>query len=178
MTARIVQQAARVATGVALAVAVAAPLPLAALAQGTAAVSMVEDSPEHYAFSPGSTTMPVGTTVTWTDRSDTAHTVTSDSGAFGSSVLQPNQTFRFTFSKAGTFAYHCSIHSYMHGTIVVTATANGAAQPAPAVSSATTQSPARMPSTGAGGMAAPTGGSIAALLVGAGALLAALRRRR
>src|SRR6185437_4422350 len=90
---------------------------------------MTEDSPEHYAFVPGATTVPVGATVTWTDMSDAPHTVTSDSGAFGSGTLNPNQAFQFTFTKAGTYTYHCSIHSYMHGAITVTAAAPATAVP-------------------------------------------------
>ena len=169
--------AARAAAGIALALAVAGPLPAPALAQGTAAVSMVEDSPEHYAFSPGAVTVPMGATVTWTDKSDAPHTVTADAGAFGSSKLNEDQTFRFTFNQAGTFAYHCSIHPYMHGTIVVTA----AAQPAPPATAptSTAQVPSQMPSTGAGGMAMTGGGiSLAGLLAAAGGIVAALRRRR
>jgi LPXTG-motif cell wall-anchored protein len=134
-------------------------------------------------------TVPMGTTVTWTDKSDTAHTVTSDTGAFGSSPVQPNQTFRFTFSQAGSFAYHCSIHPYMHGTIVVTAAAQATtattstAMPAATASSAAAPTPAaapaRLPSTGAGGMAATgAGAGLAALLVAATGLVGALRRRR
>jgi len=165
-------QAARVAAGVALATALAAPLPIPAMAQGAAAVNMTEDAPEHYAFTPGGLTVATGTTVTWTDKSDAPHTVTSDTGMFGSSQLSENQTFRFTFSQAGTYNYHCMVHSYMHGTITVTAGASTAGNTASA-----SRTPAQMPNTGAGGMAAPSG-AIAALLGGLGALLAALRRRR
>lgn len=174
-------QAARVAAGVTLAVALAAPLPLPAMAQGAAAVNMTEDAPDHYAFTPGGLTVATGTTVTWTDKSDAPHTVTSDTGMFGSSQLSENQTFRFTFSQAGTYNYHCMVHSYMHGTITVTAGASTAANVASASTTGNTASasrtPAQMPNTGAGGMAAPSG-AIAALLGGLGALLAALRRRR
>jgi len=51
-------------------------------------------------------------------KSDVPHTVTSDNGGpLSSSTLQPNQTFSFTFTAPGTFAYHCSIHPYMKGTV-------------------------------------------------------------
>ena len=126
----------------------------------------------HYAFAPGGLTVATGTTVTWTDKSDAPHTVTSDTGMFGSSQLSENQTFRFTFSQAGTYNYHFMVHSYMNGTITVTAGASTAANTA-----SVSRAPAQMPNTGAGGMAAPSG-AIAALLGGLGALLAALRRRR
>jgi pyruvate/2-oxoglutarate dehydrogenase complex dihydrolipoamide acyltransferase (E2) component len=146
---------------------------------------MTEVSPEHYAFLPSATTVPVGATVTWTDMSDAPHTVTSDSGAFGSGSLNQNQTFQFTFSKAGTYNYHCSIHSYMHGAITVTGAAPATTAPAPAsvssppvAAAAPAQVPAQMPSTGAGGMSGTPGGAVAALLAGAGVVLAAWRRRR
>jgi plastocyanin len=185
MTRTVHRWGGRLGAGVVLAAALSGPLALPAMAQGAAAVSMTEDSPEHYAFLPSATTVPVGGTVTWTDMSDAPHTVTSDSGAFGSSPLNQNQTFAFTFSKAGTYTYHCSIHSYMHGTITVTAAAAApAAAPAPAsahlpqaAAAAPAQVPARMPSTGAGGMAGASGG-VAALLAGTAAVLAAWRRRR
>ncbi len=163
----------RAAAGALLAMALAGLVPLPALAQGAAAVTMTENAPEHYAFTPGGITVAAGTTVTWTDQSDAPHTVTSDTGAFGSSRLSQNQSFRFTFSQAGTFNYHCMIHPYMHGAITVTAGAASAA-----TTSSAPQMPAQMPNTGAGGMAAPSGGAVAALIGGIGALLPALRRRR
>ena len=45
-------------------------------------------------------------------------TVTANQGAFNSPVL-PGSSFSFTFTKAGTYAYHCMIHPYMMATIVV-----------------------------------------------------------
>jgi plastocyanin len=59
-----------------------------------------------------------GTKVTWANKDSTEHTVTSDTGLFGSSILSPGQTFSYTFSNAGTFNYHCLIHP-MTGTIQV-----------------------------------------------------------
>jgi plastocyanin len=75
-----------------------------------------------YSFSPATLTITKGTTVTWTNKSDAPHTVTSDNNAFtGSGNLAENQTFQMTFTTAGTFTYHCAIHSYMKATITVTA---------------------------------------------------------
>jgi plastocyanin len=111
------------AASLTLALALAGPT-LAA----TSGVSMTEPQPDHYAFTPDATSVSVGDTVTWTNKSDAPHTVTSDSGAFGSPAEQQNQTFSFTFNTPGTFAYHCNIHPYMHGTITVKA-ANQAASP-------------------------------------------------
>jgi plastocyanin len=75
-----------------------------------------------YAFTPAKTFVNVGATVTWTNGTDAAHTVRSDSGSeLASSTLNQNAAFRHTFSSTGTFTYHCSIHSYMKGSVVVLA---------------------------------------------------------
>jgi plastocyanin len=75
-----------------------------------------------FAFSPASITVPVGTTVTWTNKDAAPHTITSDDGTtFDSGNLANGATYSFTFTKAGTFAYHCAIHSSMKGTVIVTA---------------------------------------------------------
>ena len=73
----------------------------------------------NFSFSPATLTVKVGDTVAWTNKDPVAHTVTSDSGLFNSGDLAPSATFSFTFSNAGTFTYHCAIHTYMKGTIVV-----------------------------------------------------------
>lgn len=71
-----------------------------------------------FAFSPQSLTVTAGTKVTWTNKDSTTHTVTADGGAFNH-MLSPGDTFSFTFTKAGTYQYHCSIHPTMTATIVV-----------------------------------------------------------
>ena len=75
-----------------------------------------------YSFTPATLSIKAGTQVKWLNTSDASHTVTSDTpGVFGSpGNLTQNQTFTFTFSKAGTFPYHCSIHPYMKAKITVT----------------------------------------------------------
>jgi plastocyanin len=72
----------------------------------------------NFSFSPNSLTVKVGTKVTWTNHDSVTHTVTANQGAFNSPVL-PGNSFSFTFTKAGTYAYHCMIHPYMMATIVV-----------------------------------------------------------
>ena len=78
-----------------------------------------------YAFNPSSLNVTTGTTVTWTNNDSVTHTVTSDTNAFTSGDLSPGQTYSYTFNQAGTFAYHCGIHTYMHGTVTVTASTGG-----------------------------------------------------
>ena len=87
----------------------------AAPAGGATAVSIKD-----FAFSPASDSVPTGSKVTWTNNDTTAHTVTFDDGSADSGNLAPGSTFDHTFATAGTFAYHCMIHSSMHGTVTVT----------------------------------------------------------
>jgi plastocyanin len=83
-------------------------------------VSIVENAGV-YSFNPATLTIPKGTTVTWTNKSDGSHTVTSDTNAFtASGTLKESQTFQTVFATAGTYTYHCAIHSYMKATIIVT----------------------------------------------------------
>jgi len=65
-------------------------------------------------------TVPVGTTVTWTNGGSSVHTTTSDNGVWDSGRLRPAHKFPWKFSKPGIFPYHCTIHRVrMRGTITV-----------------------------------------------------------
>ena len=90
-------------------------VPPAASAGGSTAVEMKE-----LAFNPTTLTVPTGSKVTWTNNDTTAHTVTFDDGSADSGNLAVGSTFDHTFAAAGTFAYHCTIHSFMKGTLTVT----------------------------------------------------------
>jgi plastocyanin len=76
---------------------------------------------DNFNFGPGTITVAVGTTITWTNRDDIPHTVvsTDDPKAFKSKVLDTDEKFSFTFSKAGNYPYFCSIHPKMTGLVVV-----------------------------------------------------------
>jgi plastocyanin len=76
---------------------------------------------DNFTFGPAALTVAVGTTVTWTNKDDIPHTVvsTDDPKAFKSKVLDTDEKFSFTFSKAGTYPYFCSIHPKMTGKVVV-----------------------------------------------------------
>jgi plastocyanin len=74
---------------------------------------------DNFSFGPQTLTVSVGATVTWTNRDDIPHTVVSTDGVFKSKVLDTDEKFSFTFSKAGTFPYFCSIHPKMTGKVVV-----------------------------------------------------------
>ncbi len=83
---------------------------------GTVSVSIVD-----FAFNPKTITVPVGTTVRWTNNGSAPHTVTSTSSprAFDSGTLNPGDSFEFTFKTAGQFPYFCEIHPSMRGMVIV-----------------------------------------------------------
>jgi amicyanin len=74
---------------------------------------------DNFSFGPQSLTVPVGATVTWTNRDDIPHTAVSTEGVFKSKVMDTDEKFSYTFSKAGTYSYYCTIHPKMTGKVVV-----------------------------------------------------------
>jgi plastocyanin len=73
-----------------------------------------------FAFSPATLTIAAGSTVTWTNLDAAPHTITADdTSQFASGNIAQNGIFVHTFSAPGTYAYHCSIHTSMKGTIIV-----------------------------------------------------------
>ena len=75
----------------------------------------------NYSFHPGTLTVRKGSTVIWLNKDDDVHTIKSTDGpeAFNSPALDTGSRFGFTFHRAGTYRYTCSVHPYMHGVIVV-----------------------------------------------------------
>jgi plastocyanin len=73
----------------------------------------------NFAYVPPTLTVSVGTTVTWTNNDSVAHTVTSNDNLFDSGNLATGATFSYTFEQKGTFNYHCTIHPFMTGKIIV-----------------------------------------------------------
>jgi plastocyanin len=108
------------AIGAALACVVA---PLAAQTTGVAVAI------DNFVFGPKRITVKAGTTVTWTNRDDIPHTVAAKNREFKSKVMDTDESFSFTFSTPGEYAYFCSLHPHMTGTIVVEGTTgSGASQ--------------------------------------------------
>ena len=101
------------------------PSGLAAYAVGATAPGGEKMAPtadvriDNFSFGPVDLAVSVGTTVTWTNRDDIPHTVVSTDKAFKSKVLDTDEKFSFTFTKAGTYPYFCSIHPKMTGKVVV-----------------------------------------------------------
>src|SRR5579864_7782370 len=74
---------------------------------------------DNFTFAPDTVTVPVNSTVTWVNKDDIPHVIASNDGVFKSKALDTDQKFSYTFSKAGTYPYYCSIHPKMVGKIVV-----------------------------------------------------------
>ena len=76
------------------------------------------------AFSPNPIQVSVGSTVTWTNNDSVIHTVNSgtsptQSGLFSSPIMNPQDTFEYTFTEAGEVPYFCMLHPNMVGTVSV-----------------------------------------------------------
>ena len=111
-----------------LAFAVSAVLAVALLASSSKSFAASAPQPaaaevkiDNFSFGPVELKIPAGTTVTWVNHDDIPHTVvsTDDAKTFKSKVLDTDEKFSFTFSKAGTYPYFCSIHPKMTGKVVV-----------------------------------------------------------
>jgi plastocyanin len=111
----------RIATFV-IAIAALAP----SVAQATSQVVVIKN----FAFMPTPATINVGESVTWLNNDLFNHTVTSDTGAFDKPVAAGGNV-TVSFAVAGTYAYHCSIHPTMQGTIVVLGPTSTPAPPTP-----------------------------------------------
>jgi plastocyanin len=75
---------------------------------------------DNFAFVPATLTVRVGSTVTWTNHDEEPHTVAASDGSFHSPGMDSQGTYSHTFPTAGKFDYICSIHPFMHATVVVT----------------------------------------------------------
>lgn len=73
----------------------------------------------NFAFQPARLVVSPRTRVVWTNEDSDPHTVTSDSPGFSSQALDTGNSYTLEASHAGSFPYHCTIHPFMHGTLVV-----------------------------------------------------------
>jgi plastocyanin len=61
----------------------------------------------------------VGDTVAWRNGDSSTHTVTANDDSFDSGFIDAGGMFAHTFAKPGSYAYHCTIHKFMRGVVVV-----------------------------------------------------------
>jgi YVTN family beta-propeller protein len=72
-----------------------------------------------FAFAPATMTVKAGQSITFSNGDPVAHTSTSASGAWDSGDIAPGGTYMTILQQLGTYAYRCSIHPFMQGTVVV-----------------------------------------------------------
>ena len=91
-------------------------VPLEAETQTAGVQDVVVDN---FSFAPATASVPVGATITWTNRDDVPHNIVSTEQKFKSPVLDTDEQFVHRFDAPGTYKYFCSIHPKMTGQIVV-----------------------------------------------------------
>lgn len=97
----------------------------ASAAGGGAACSQSADagqvavSIKGFAFGSGDIQAKVGQVVTFTNNDSAPHTATLDDGSCSTGTISPGSSDGLMFTAAGTYAFHCKIHSNMHGTVTV-----------------------------------------------------------
>ena len=74
-----------------------------------------------FAYDPDPVTIEEGGKVIWQNEDSAPHTATADDGSFDTGTLEEGKLKSETFKEAGTYAYICSIHPDMHGTVEVVA---------------------------------------------------------
>ena len=93
-------------------------LPASSMADG-AGTNSVQVTIDNFSYTPPILTVSPGTKVTWVNKDDVPHTVTSDDKLFVSRAMDTDDKFSFTFQTSGTYPYYCSVHPKMTGKVVV-----------------------------------------------------------
>src|SRR5436190_6929923 len=94
------------------------PSPSASPADSPAPEGGTAVSINDFKFTPATLTVPLGTTVIWTNQDEEPHTVAAKDGSFHSPGMDTHATYSFTFTTPGSYDYTCSIHPFMTGTVV------------------------------------------------------------
>jgi plastocyanin len=103
--------------------------PLLALAAGALLIAMARIASaapatlridiSKFAFAPMEVTVVPGTTIVWTNKDETPHTVTGQNRTFTSKAMDTDDTYAYTFSREGDFIYYCTVHPFMSGVVHV-----------------------------------------------------------
>ena len=97
----------------------AAAFVLTLAASAPAVAKEVTVTIQNFAFTPANATLAAGDTVTFVNGDDMVHSIVADDGSFHSDGLDTGDKVSFPFAKGGTFGYHCGLHPFMKGQIVV-----------------------------------------------------------
>ncbi len=76
-----------------------------------------EVSISDFAFDPPTLSVQQGTTVVWTNKDSVPHSIVGDN--FSSTALNPGESYSYTFTSGGSFAYKCSFHPQMKAYVIV-----------------------------------------------------------
>ncbi|HEX5894049.1 MAG TPA: plastocyanin/azurin family copper-binding protein [Solirubrobacterales bacterium] len=102
-----------------------APAPATRSGQARASASASVSIGDNF-YSPASVSIGVGDTVTWANNGQAQHSATADNGSFDTGVFGPGVRRSNTFTQAGTFSYHCTVHGQAQsGTVRVLAASGG-----------------------------------------------------
>jgi plastocyanin len=115
------------------------------------------DTISDFKFSPATITIHVGDTITWTNNGPTSHTATASNGSFDTGTMKKGASASHTFTQAGTFPYICSIHPFMHGTVVVVASSTTPSTSAGTTNSGTSGGSGSSGTSGSSGSSGSTG---------------------
>jgi plastocyanin len=83
------------------------------------------DTISDFKFTPSTVTVTAGESVTWTNSGPAAHSATADDGSFDTGILRKGTSGSHTFTRAGTYTFHCTPHPFMTGKVVVVAASSG-----------------------------------------------------
>jgi plastocyanin len=106
------------------------------LAAAGTRVLMVDNEPDltNWHFEPAEVTVPAGSTVVWHNKGKEEHSVTADDKSFDSGWKPKGGNYQRTFTRPGTYAYHCAPHPWMKGVVRVVAAPVAPVAPAPTTS--------------------------------------------
>jgi plastocyanin len=93
--------------------------PAASTAAAPARRDTVRASMKQLEFAPTRIEVAAGTTVIWTNNAPLQHSVVADNGSFDSGLIDPGKRYAHTFTKPGTYTFHCLPHPFMKGVVVV-----------------------------------------------------------
>jgi plastocyanin len=99
--------------------AASAPAAGGAACSQTAAAGTVAVTIKDFAFGPADIQAKVGDIITFSNKDSASHTATLDDGSCSTGTISPNTSDGLTFTAAGTYPFHCKIHSSMKGTITI-----------------------------------------------------------
>jgi len=74
---------------------------------------------QKFAFAPKEITVAPGTTVAWTNRDETPHTISAPDQHFVSKAMDTDDQVEYTFTTEGDFTYFCTLHPFMTGIVHV-----------------------------------------------------------